>query len=272
MSKHARIRMPRSRRGRLVSTAAAGAVLVVAAGWAYAAHDGEPPQLSAQLGADARNRSAAAPPHAGTDPRTGRGAHRPRALPDISEATRAAIPASARQVVLVTGVAADSSYATASLYTRAVAGSEDWEPGPSWPARNGAKGWSADRTYGGLQSPVGVFSLTDAGGLLPAPPGTRLPYDHGPAFTATGRGVEGEPLTGSFDYVVAINYNRVPGTSPLNPDKPDGEAKGGNIWLHVDHDGPSQGCVGLPASAMKTLLETLDPARHPVVVMGPAGH
>ncbi|MDX6762027.1 L,D-transpeptidase family protein [Streptomyces sp. F8] len=88
---------------------------------------------------------------------------------------------------------------------------------------------------------------------------------------ATGRGVNGESLVGSFDYVVAIDFNRRPGHSPLDPVKPDGEDKGGNIWLHVDHDGPSQGCVGIPKEAMRKVLETLDPAAKPVIVMGPEG-
>lgn len=59
--------------------------------------------------------------------------------------------------------------------------------------------------------------------------------------------------------------------TPLDPAKPEGEEKGGNIWLHVDHDGPSQGCVGIPKEAMKKVLETLDPAAKPVIVMGPQG-
>ncbi|MFD3471815.1 hypothetical protein ACFWWM_36865 [Streptomyces sp. NPDC058682] len=122
-----------------------------------------------------------------------------------------------------------------------------------------------------MTSPMGVFALTDAGGLLPKPPGTRLPYDEDNGFVATGLGVNGESLVGSFDYVVAIDFNRRPGRSPLDPVMPDGEEKGGNIWLHVDHDGPSQGCVGIPKAAMEKVLQTLDPAAKPVIVMGPEG-
>jgi len=115
-----------------------------------------------------------------------------------------------------------------------------------------------------------VFTLTDAGGALPDP-GTKLTYDHAPVgFSVGGTGFEGEPLAGSFDYVIAINYNREPGTSPRDWTRPLGESKGGGIWLHVDHGGPTHGCVSLPASVMKTLLRTLDPAQHPVVVMGDA--
>lgn len=196
----------------------------------------------------------------------------PHGLTGISEATRAKIPADSRQLVLVTGKAEDSSESTATLYTRAEPGT-DWARDASWPARNGAKGWSApeDRDYGDLTSPEGVYSLTDAGGLLPKPPGTRFPYDRNGRFVASGRGVNGESLEGAFDYVVAIDFNRRRGVSPLDPAKPEGEDKGGNIWLHVDHDGPSRGCVGIPEEAMRTLLETLDPAAEPVIAMGPAG-
>jgi L,D-peptidoglycan transpeptidase YkuD (ErfK/YbiS/YcfS/YnhG family) len=114
-----------------------------------------------------------------------------------------------------------------------------------------------------------VFSLTDAGGRLPDP-GTKLPYHQSQRFAIGGTGFEGEPLAGAFDYVVAINYNRVSGTSPLDGTRPDGVEQGGSIWLHVDHGGPTHGCVTLRKQDMKTLLRTLDPARHPVVVMGDA--
>lgn len=100
---------------------------------------------------------------------------------------------------------------------------------------------------------------------------TDKPYDESTDFVASGRGVEGEPLAGSFDHVVAIDFNRRPGTSPLDPAKPEGAEKGGNIWLHVDHGGPSQGCVGVPREAMEQVLRTLDPAAQPVIVMGPRG-
>jgi L,D-peptidoglycan transpeptidase YkuD (ErfK/YbiS/YcfS/YnhG family) len=47
-----------------------------------------------------------------------------------------------------------------------------------------------------------------------------------------------------------------------------GASKGGGIWLHVDHGGPTHGCVSIARAHMRQLLRTLDPARHPVVVMG----
>lgn len=70
--------------------------------------------------------------------------------------------------------------------------------------------------------------------------------------------------------MIAINYNRKPGTSPLDWTRPLGAGRGGGIWLHVDHDGPTHGCVSIARSHMKELLLALDPDLHPVVVMGDA--
>ncbi|MFI5865312.1 hypothetical protein [Streptomyces sp. NPDC051546] len=254
---------PRGSRGsRPLAFAAALGLLGFGAGWVYLAYE-PPANAAARSAADAR------PP---AEQRAARAAERDplQGLPEVSEQTRAKIPAEARQLILVTGRARDSSESTAALYTRPAAGA-DWAKSDSWPARNGAKGWSTERTYGDLTSPEGVFALTDAGGLLAKPAGTKFPYDQDGSFVATGLGVNGESLRGSFDYVVAIDYNRKTGVSPLDPTKPEGEEKGGNIWLHVDHDGPSQGCVGIPKAAMQKVLETLDPAAKPVIVMGPKG-
>jgi L,D-peptidoglycan transpeptidase YkuD (ErfK/YbiS/YcfS/YnhG family) len=70
--------------------------------------------------------------------------------------------------------------------------------------------------------------------------------------------------------VIAINYNRQPGTTPLDWTRPLGAARGGGIWFHVDHGGPTHGCVSLAREHMKALLRALDPDRGPVVVMGDA--
>ncbi|MEU6850591.1 L,D-transpeptidase family protein [Actinacidiphila alni] len=193
----------------------------------------------------------------------------PARLPGLGPRTLAQVPAAARQAVLVTGAGADSSDAKVTLYTRdATAG---WRPaGPVWTAHNALKGWTDTHHEGDLRSPIGVFGLSDAGGRL-ADPGAKLPYDHAPiGFTVHGTGFRGEPLRGAFDYVIAIDYNHVPGTSPRDWTRPLGASRGGGIWLHVDHGGPTQGCVSLPQQAMRTLLRTLDPKLHPVVVMGDA--
>ena len=191
----------------------------------------------------------------------------PRNIPALGPQTRAQLPADTRQALVVTGAAPDSNRATAMLYTRDDP-AEGWRPatGP-WPAHNGMRGWTDHHVADDLKSPNGVFGLTDAGGRL-ADPGALLPYDEQPRFAVSGDGFFGEPLEGSFDYVIAINYNRQPGTSPLDHTRPLGEDRGGGIWIHVDHGGPTQGCVSLPEERMRELLRTLDPAKNPVIVMG----
>lgn len=194
---------------------------------------------------------------------------RPREIPGLGPLVRAEIPDTVRQAVVVTGEGPDANLSTAVLYTR-----DDpalgWRPeaGP-WPAHNGMEGWTGHHVAGDLRSPVGVFGLTDAGGRLPDP-GALLPYDEQSRFAVSGEGFLGEPLEGSFDYVVAINYNRTPGTTPLDRARPLGEGRGGGIWIHVDHGGPTQGCVSLPQERMRELLRLLDPVKHPVIVMGDA--
>ncbi|MCX2927109.1 hypothetical protein [Streptomyces sp. NEAU-W12] len=197
------------------------------------------------------------------------GAHPETPVPfgGLGPRTLALIPENARQAVVVTGRGPDANRSEAVLYRRTASG---WKAGTAWPARNALNGWTDDHMAGDLRSPIGVFTLSDAGGLLPDP-GTRLPYDESPGFSIEGTGFVGEPLAGSFDYVVAIDYNRVPGTSPLDRTRPLGADRGGGIWLHVDHDGPTQGCVSLEEAHMRQLLLALDPDQHPVVVMGDAG-
>jgi len=190
----------------------------------------------------------------------------PQQIPGLGPKTRAKVPTASRQAVVVTGRGRDSPVSTVVLYERTAAG---WQAGDNWPAHNALKGWTDHHLAGDLRSPTGVYTLTDAGGLL-RDPGTKLPYDHGIGFTSPGTGFEGEPLAGSFDYVIAINYNRQPGTTPLDWTRPLGAGRGGGIWLHVDHGGPTHGCVSIAEDKMKELLLALDPELHPVVVMGDA--
>ncbi|ULR55795.1 L,D-transpeptidase family protein [Streptomyces deccanensis] len=185
-------------------------------------------------------------------------------LPGLGPRTLAEIPDDARQVVVATGKGKDSSTSQVVLYQRT---DDGWTAGQTWAAHNALRGWTDDHRAGDLHSPVGVFTLSDAGGLL-ADPGTKLPYDRSGSFTIGGTGFEGEPLAGSFDYVIAIDYNREPGTSPLDWTRPLGADRGGGIWLHVDHGGPTHGCVSLSRQHMKQLLLALDPALNPVIVMG----
>ncbi|MFS4094432.1 L,D-transpeptidase family protein [Streptomyces sp. AF1A] len=188
----------------------------------------------------------------------------PQGIPGLGPTRSAAIPERCEQAVVVTGRGKDSPVCTVVLHQRSADG---WQAGAPWPAHNALRGWSAHHVLGDLRSPLGVYTLSDAGGLLPDP-GSRLPYHQSGGFHSPGTGFKGEPLEGCFDYVIAIDYNRKPGTSPLDWTRPLGARRGGGVWLHVDHGGPTHGCVSIAKAHMKDLLRTLDPDRHPVVVMG----
>ncbi|MFG3343758.1 L,D-transpeptidase family protein [Streptomyces sp. NPDC048018] len=225
------------------------------------------PRPPAGAPAPAPAHASAAPSTALTDARDA--ANRaPARIPGVGPRTHAHIPDGTTQALVVSGDAVDGTVADVALYERDPAGPWRRSAGP-WTARNALRGWTEDHEAGDLRSPIGVFRLGDAGGRLPDP-GARLPYDHDEAFDVSGTGFLGEPLEGSFDYVVAIDYNRVPGRTPLDKERPLGEEKGGGVWIHVDHGGPTQACVALPREDMTALLRALDPAREPVVVMGPA--
>lgn len=187
-------------------------------------------------------------------------------IPGVGDRLHSRIPANSRQVVAVYGDGADSAKATVVLYTKSGA---TWDKARSWPAHNGKKGWTADHHEGDKRSPVGVFTLSDAGGVLDDP-GAALPYTK----TASLQAPHYWPRTHwhDFDYVIAIDYNRAKGTPPNDPTRPQGQAKGGSIWLHMDHGSGTSGCVSLSKSGMRYLLRTLDPKRHPVVVMGDKAH
>ncbi|MFT2016334.1 L,D-transpeptidase family protein [Streptomyces sp. 796.1] len=192
----------------------------------------------------------------------GRASTRSDGIPKVGDRLSAQIPAKTRQVVAVYGRGEHSADAKVVLYTK---DGDGWHRDRSWRAHNGRKGWTTRHRENDKRSPVGVFTLSDAGGVLPAPD-SRLPYHHTASFAAPHYW----PKTHwhDFDHVIAIDYNRLKGTSPLEPTRPQGTRKGGSIWLHLDHGSGTSGCVGLPKSGMVYLLKTLDPALHPVVVMG----
>ncbi|TFE47481.1 hypothetical protein E3E14_21245 [Streptomyces sp. ICN441] len=227
-----------------------------AAGPLPAAPDAAAPHAGPPAGSNAA-------PHAGPPAADRAG---PAGLPGLGPRTGELVPDGTRQALLVRGRSTNSSESTATLYERD--GENRWRAvaGP-WPARNALKGWTDEHWAGDHRTPIGVFGLTDAGGRLPDP-GTRLPYHQSEEFVAVGTGFRGESLRGSFDYVVAINYNRESGLTPLDERRPMGWDRGGGVWIHVDHDGPTQGCISLDLDRMAELLRRLDPGKRPVVVMG----
>ncbi|MFD8700412.1 L,D-transpeptidase family protein [Kitasatospora purpeofusca] len=280
-------RKPRKKRTGRAVTAGTALLLAAAAGWYTVGEDAAKPGVTSADGPGAEGVAGqptadspsptAAPAARAADARqtetpaadrSERSDGSVAAIPGLGASFAGRIPADTTQVVLASGEGKDTNRSAVTLWTRT--GEGRWLAGETWQGHNAFKGWTTDHNEGDLRSPIGVFSLTDAGGRK-ADPGSKLPYDRDSNFVVSGRGFAGEQLAGSFDYVVAIDYNRVPGNSPLDPRRPNGSTKGGGIWIHVDHGGPTHGCVSVPEDKMAELIRTLDPAARPVIVMGDAG-
>ncbi|MGW6022116.1 L,D-transpeptidase family protein [Streptomyces sp. NPDC055099] len=183
-------------------------------------------------------------------------------IPDVGDRLQSKIPGNSRQVVAVYGEGVDSAKSTVVLYEKS---GSTWDKTRSWAAHNGKKGWTTDHRENDKRSPVGVFTLTDAGGVL-ADPGAGLPYTRSASMQAPRYWAKSH--WHDFDYVIAIDYNRAKGTPPTDPTRPQGQSKGGSIWLHMDHGSGTSGCVSLSKEGMRYLLKNLDPKQHPVVLMG----
>lgn len=190
----------------------------------------------------------------------------PRNLP-FGTRTRSTIADNTTQVVVVSGATPTSSAATVEFYERVA---EDWIRVAAWQGHVGQRGWAANHVEGDLKTPVGTYALSDAGGRK-ADPGSHLPYHQSTDFEPPPKQPGfGDATVDAFDYVIAVDYNRIPGRSPLDPSRPLGAQRGGGIWLHVDHEGPTHGCVSIPAEGVRYLLLHLAPESHPVAVMGHA--
>ncbi len=198
-----------------------------------------------------RDASASAPAADGTG-RSGASTATRHGSPASATGSSAAHPGGLPSVVAVYGDGGDSADSTVVLYRSRV------PPGtaPAVGRRTAARGWTTDHHENDRRNPVGVFTLSDAGGVLPDPapaPGSGLPYTRSASFAAP-RWWD-KSYWHDFDYVIAINYNRVKGTAERS-DATRGGVKGGGIWLHMDHGSGTSACVSLPEPAMEYLLRT----------------
>lgn len=185
-------------------------------------------------------------------------------IPGVGPKTMSQLPANSTQVLVATTPQASDTNAHLTLFERDANG---WKAVREFNGHNGRNGWRENRTEGDETTPAGVFSLSDAGGTL-ADPGSLLPYSHDRNLSDSAESVYGPEYSEVFDYVIAVDYNRVPGNPPTDPERPQGREKGGGIWLHVDHGDPTHGCVTVPKEDMKWLLTHLDPAKKPHVIFG----
>lgn len=184
---------------------------------------------------------------------------------------------SARQVVIVTSSNWTTDVATLQTFERDGAG---WHPAfPAMSAHIGRAGFSADKHEGDLKTPAGMYGFGTAFGQRPNPGGLKFPYRqadsqsvwvddvNSPYYNTwqENAALSGEHLASSsyvtaYAYAIAIAYN----VSPIV------KGKGSAIFLHVSTGGGTAGCVSISQASLLQVLRWLDPAKSPVIVMGPS--
>lgn len=170
--------------------------------------------------------------------------------------------------------------ATITAYTRTASG---WHVafGP-WPGYVGAKGIAppGEKREGDGRTPTGTFGFDYMFGVE-ADPGVKFDFrritgtnivwvedSNSPYYNewvdtnehpeAAGNDSMYKP--GVYNYGAVISYNTKERTPRL----------GSGIFLHVEHNRPTAGCVSLTQDRVVTLLKWLDPSAAPSIVIGVA--
>ncbi|MDQ1541094.1 MAG: hypothetical protein QOH29_1820 [Actinomycetota bacterium] len=182
----------------------------------------------------------------------------------------------AQQVVIVTSTGWGTSHATLQTFEKDAG---KWRAVfPATPALIGRSGFSANRTEGDGTTPTGKYGFGTMFGQQPNP-GVAFPYrrpdaqsvwvgDSASPFYNTWQenaALVGEHLASAsyarpYAYAAVINFN----VSPVVPHK------GSAIFLHVSTGSATAGCVSIAQSSLLSVLRWLDPAKAPVIVMGPS--
>ena len=211
--------------------------------------------------------------------------------PKASTAARAAEPATAsrasfiervrgkrdaRQLVVVTAADYSTAHVTVRTYRHRDGG---WRLafGP-WSGYIGGRGFAppGEKREGDLQTPSGSYTFPFAFGVDPDP-GTRLRYRRA---LETSRW-DDDPTSANYNRWVDIRYGD-PGEDPermrLLPQYRYGAVIGYNlertpylgsaIFLHVDNNSSTAGCIAISRQRMVRVLRWLRPRLHPRIVMG----
>jgi L,D-peptidoglycan transpeptidase YkuD (ErfK/YbiS/YcfS/YnhG family) len=188
----------------------------------------------------------------------------------------------ATQVVIVDAPSAASTTATLTSWEND--GSGWYEALGPMPAVDGVNGWvpGGSRTEGDGATPEGIYAFGPTMYGTDADPGTKFAYhqlvcgdwwDEDPS----------SPTYNSFQHVdcgttppyagdseaLWTEGNAYPSMAVVDFNTPPTGPLGSGIFLHADIGSPTQGCVSLPLADLDAVLTWLDPAKHPVIVMGP---
>lgn len=213
-------------------------------------------------------------------------------------AASSAIPASARQLVLVVTPSWDTTSGTLRRYARSSASAPWRRIGSDVPVVVGASGlaWGADslgtaddphKREGDGRSPAGVFPLDGTFGFASRSAMSPLRMPYVPLLAGT----ECVDDTASVHYNTVVDRDRVPKVDWNSSEhmrriaqyqigvlvgyntQPVSKGRGSCIFLHI-WDGPASstaGCTAFPREDVERLVAWLDSAKHPVLVQLPAG-
>lgn len=222
--------------------------------------------------------------------------------PAATAATPGDLPgaSSAEQVIVVSSPDFRSTRAQLSAYEKLADGT--WVAiEKDVPAFVGARGIvaGADRRQGTNTTPAGTYAITSAFGRKPNP-GTTLPYVHidtndawtyNPKVPDTYNLLQSAPVSWrsyggyvehlwdlgrQYNYVAVLNYNLPDGTITTDArgvrrtSEPANTRAGGGIFLHVSKGVPTAGCISINEDVMRHVMNWLDLAKHPVIVIGSA--
>jgi L,D-peptidoglycan transpeptidase YkuD (ErfK/YbiS/YcfS/YnhG family) len=190
----------------------------------------------------------------------------------------------ATQLITVTASSAGSTHATVQAWSKS--GSKWVQTGPAIAGHVGSQGLTAHPSETLSATPVGSFTLTQAFGAL-TNPGTPLPYFKTTSADwwisqTTGPGASlynthqrcsancpfnnnpsdpqnrNEHLlyeTPFYNYAVVIDYHG-------------GLGDGSAFFLHVTDGNPTAGCVSIPQANLVAIMQWLQPADHPRILIG----
>jgi L,D-peptidoglycan transpeptidase YkuD (ErfK/YbiS/YcfS/YnhG family)/ribosomal protein L24E len=189
----------------------------------------------------------------------------------------------AQQVIVVDAPSATSTTATLSTFEND--GSGWYQVFAPMPARDGENGWipGPDRTEGDGTSPEGIYAIGSTMYGTNPNPGTLFAYHQlvcgdwwdedssSPTYNTFQHVACGtEPSFAGDSEALWTEGNAYPSMAVIDFNTPSTRPLGSGIFLHADLGVPTQGCVSLPYGDLVQVLKWLNPALHPVIVMGPA--
>jgi L,D-peptidoglycan transpeptidase YkuD (ErfK/YbiS/YcfS/YnhG family) len=188
----------------------------------------------------------------------------------------------AQQVIVVDAPNATSTTATLSTFEND--GTGWYEVFAPMPALDGENGWipGPERQEGDGTTPEGIYAIGSTMYGTEPDPGTLFPYHQlvcgdwwdedsaSPGYNTFQHVACGSaPPFANDSEALWTEGNAYPSMAVINFNTPPSGPVGSGIFLHANIGAPTQGCVSLPYGDLIQVLTWLNPARHPVVVMGP---